>query len=60
MKIMYKGSLPNGSIQWKGMTYNFKKGEPIEVPKEVGEAYCAGANWKEVEKTESRKSNKRG
>ncbi len=50
MKVRYVGSLTNGSVDLAGVTYNFKKDEPITIPDEVGKL-LPGSVWEIVEPT---------
>jgi hypothetical protein len=49
MKITYNGSLAEGKIldPSTGASYNFKRGEAIEVPEALGKMTLVNPDWKE-------------
>lgn len=50
MKVVYVGDLPNGSVDFRGATMNFKKGQPLEVSEDLAAALLKTPVWQEAKK----------
>ena len=54
MKIIYVGSLESGEVQAGEQVFKFTKGEPVEVPTDLGEELVKRKDWKAAKTTKAK------